>query len=1003
MGNTPRKPYYLWLLYRFFYCTYPVISGKISYLIMKGRTQRIKKVLKRYLFTEELLHETRLLNRISLAGFILGLTAAITLVLSGSNIVIILIIAAIAVFFPVTMYISSHLSRIYSVEKQNADSVRDSLGLRNRLLGVMKDISEILLTSDTNDLKRNLTEAMELMAQCVDADRMYIWKNQLVDGKNKYEQQYEWLSDVARNETLYAKTGSYHVDSIPQWEFYFSAGRYVNGPLPSLSEAEQQILSSFGICSILAIPVFLQEKYWGFVTFEDCRHEKTFSKDEVSVLRSGSLLLANAITRYHNNAMIEARMKQQELMAAISKSFISKASLDQLINEAIRQMGEFLGISRIVVAVMDKEGEGSRIFYTWFSSGEWQLKPAQTEFKKIINASFPRSVPESGFVTAICCNDIINEFRGKYRGFGAADIRSFIWAPVYVDNIFWGLICVEECTRTKTWSESDIQLVGTVSSAISGAAARDMIDKARTAALEQAVLASKAKGNFLANMSHEIRTPMNAIIGMTSIGKNSKTLDKKDYAFDKIENASTHLLGVINDILDMSKIEADKFDLSPVTYNFEKMLQKVVNVISFRVEEMRQEFTVQIDKNIPGYLVGDDQRLAQVITNLLSNAVKFTPAQGKISLNTKLLSEENGLCTIQIEVSDTGIGISEEQKARLFNSFEQADSGTSRKFGGTGLGLAISKRIVELMNGRVWIESELGKGSTFAFTFQAQTGSGKQKSFFPNGADIRNLRIMIVDDIPENLEYFADIMERYNLSCDTARGGEEALALIEKKGCHDLYFVDMNMPGMNGIELTRKIKKHCSQSIVIIISSAELSTFEKDANEAGVDKYLSKPLFPSPLVDLINEYVGANKMDTVQKESAEEVSDDFADYTILLVEDVEINREIVIALLESTALNIDCAENGKVAVEKFAAAPDKYNMIFMDVQMPEMDGYEATRQIRAMDNVYAASIPIVAMTANVFREDIEKCFASGMNDHVGKPLDLNEVLMKLRKFLSQVR
>ena len=382
-------------------------------------------------------------------------------------------------------------------------------------------------------------------------------------------------------------------------------------------------------------------------------------------------------------------------------------------------------------------------------------------------------------------------------------------------------------------------------------------------ATRSAEIASKAKSVFLSNMSHEIRTPMNAIIGMTSIGRTAGGLDRKNDCFEKIDGASKHLLGVINDILDMSKIEAGKFALSESDFEFGKIIERIVSVNKFRMEEMSQKFTVHMDENIPQFLYGDDQRMSQVITNLISNATKFTPVGGSVKLGAECVGEENGVYTIQVTVADTGIGISPEQQANIFSSFQQAENSTSRKYGGTGLGLAISKSIVEMMGGKIWIESELGKGAVFSFTVQARRGEGKPDA--------------------ETEEY----------------------------------------------ELEGQFEGHC----------------------------------------------------------------------ILLAEDVEINREIVLALLEPTLLTIDCAVNGREAVEMFAAAPNKYELIFMDMQMPEMDGLDATRQIRALDNPRAKTVPIVAMTANAFKEDIFECLDAGMNSHLSKPLDFDAVFNKLRIYL----
>ena len=384
---------------------------------------------------------------------------------------------------------------------------------------------------------------------------------------------------------------------------------------------------------------------------------------------------------------------------------------------------------------------------------------------------------------------------------------------------------------------------------------------------------SKSKSSFLAMMSHEMRTPMNAFIGMTNIAKSTQSVERKDYALEKIEDASAHLLGVINNILDMSKIEADKLELSPVAFNFEDMIGKVVNIINFRVAEKHQSLSVVIDENIPRILICDDQRLAQVITNLLSNAVKFTPERGLISLCAKLAEQEDGICKVQFDVTDTGVGISQEQQAGLFKPFQQADSSTSRKYGGTGLGLAITKRIVELMEGSISVSSSPGEGATFTFTV----------------------------------------------------------------------------------------------------------SFEKPDDETK-----------SGLLESI---------DNKENEEAKQI-DQFQGYSMLLVEDVEINREIVIALLEPTQLKIDCAINGAEAVRIFKEAPEAYDIIFMDVQMPVMDGFEATRTIRAQGTPKAKSIPIIAMTANVFKEDVDNCINAGMNSHIGKPIDFNTVLQMLRQYLK---
>ncbi|MDR2110655.1 MAG: response regulator [Spirochaetaceae bacterium] len=566
-----------------------------------------------------------------------------------------------------------------------------------------------------------------------------------------------------------------------------------------------------------------------------------------------------------NEALFSRRFKQQELMAFLARNFISAQDISSVINDALRITGEFLKTSRIFIGIAEANTALGRAVY-WWQEREAHITAPVAVWSDMINR-FPQLQPQD--IPLIFCDDIQEDPR--YRIMALAGVRAFIMVPLYLDGKFWAVLSTEECEQPRKWTESDRQLVVTASSLIAGAVNRDLREKERDAALTQAEQANQAKSVFLANMSHEIRTPLTAVIGMTSIAKSTQDAARKEYCLEKIENASNHLLGVINDILDMSKIEANKFELSCTDFDFEKMLRKVINVINFRMDEKHLDFTVHIGGNMPRVLHGDDQRLAQVITNLLSNAVKFTPEPGSIRLEAEQEQEEDGLCTLRISVADTGIGITEEQKPRLFSSFEQADSSTSRKFGGTGLGLSISKRIVEMMDGSIWVESAPGKGAVFSFRVKVKRGSGPEDGSAP----------------------------------EPPQGS----------------------PG-----------------------------------------------------DLERE-------------------DNFKGARILLAEDVEINREIVISLLEPAGLAIDCAENGLEAVDLFMQDPEKYDLIFMDIQMPEMDGYEASRRIRSCGLSRGKTIPIIAMTANVFREDIEKCLAAGMNAHVGKPLDMEEVLAVLRTHL----
>ena len=511
---------------------------------------------------------------------------------------------------------------------------------------------------------------------------------------------------------------------------------------------------------------------------------------------------------------------------------------------------------------------------------------------------------------------------------------------------------------------------------------------------------SQSKTTFLSNMSHEIRTPMNAIIGMSHLTAHTDDMEQVQSYLQKIDDAAQHLLGIINDVLDISKIESEKFELNLENASLEKILKRATTVINFRVDEKHQDFMVKVDQDVPDDMIVDSQRLAQVITNLLSNAVKFTPDNGVIRLNIHKVREEDGLLTLRFEVSDTGIGISDRQKDKLFQSFSQADSSIAGKYGGTGLGLAISSSIVKRMNGEIWVESEPGEGSTFIFTIKVKLVDRQALRSAASAAspDWNHHEFLVVDDSPEVTEYFKAIIERLGAKCDTADNSQSAWRLIESENRYSVIFVDYQMPEENGLSLTRRIKeRYGNQSIVIMISATLWTDIEEEAKLAGVDNHLEKPLFPSAITDCINECLGYSvcKKERVEEEALTGI---FKGKRLLIAEDVEINRRILQAILAETDVTTEFAENGVEVVKRFEESQD-YDLIFMDIHMPEMDGYQATRMIRGMKTEKAAVIPIIAMTANVFREDVEQCLAAGMNDHLGKPINLSEMIQKMKRYM----
>ena len=525
-------------------------------------------------------------------------------------------------------------------------------------------------------------------------------------------------------------------------------------------------------------------------------------------------------------------------------------------------------------------------------------------------------------------------------------------------------------------------------------------------AMNEAKEANIAKSAFLSNMSHEIRAPMNAIIGMTQIAAKTDEVARLKYCLSNIESSSEHLLGLINDILDMSKIEAGKLELDVAPINIEKMLIKVCNFVTEKIEQKNIRFNIILARGMRMHYIGDELRLSQVITNLFSNAVKFTPVDGEIELTAKEEHSEEDFSILRFAVRDTGIGITDEQMGRLFSAFEQAEKNTSRKFGGTGLGLAISKNIVEKMGGRIWVDSKPREGSTFTFEVRLQRPQKQDGPVIFGNIKPSDIKLLILDAKSDERDYFKSIVESFGIEhIDEADSVAMAVDLAETARLglkpYDIVFVDYTFTDAKNIEYMKNtsftIKKN---NIVVISTFLNWNKIEEALHGIGIKRFVTKPLFPSSVLDTINEIISqtTKNLDITSKNANE--MPDFSEFCLLIAEDVEINREIAIALLEDTHVRIECVENGLEAVEAVQKEPKKYALILMDMQMPVMDGLEATRRIRALDIPEAARMPIVAMTANAFAEDVAECKRAGMNDHIGKPLDAEVFINKLAMYLK---